>query len=68
MKPLTYRELLAALQELSNDQLDMSVTVYASDECEAYPVLDTFVVSEMHESIQDELDGVLEGEQPVLVI
>lgn len=68
MKPLTYRQLLAALKELGDEQLDMSVTVINAGEHEAYPVQDVSLVSELDEDVLDEWDGTLEDSQPVLII
>jgi len=64
----TYRELLAALQELSEDQLDMTASTYDPTTNEVVPISETFVVSELPIRHQIELDGVVENDQPLLVV
>ena len=64
---MTYRKLQEALNELSDEQLDMTVTVYL-DTQEAFPVDDTFLVSELPEDDREAMDGVLEEDQPVLLL
>lgn len=63
MLPLTYRQLQAALNELDEEQLDMTVTVM--DECvEFFCVYDTYLVSELPKRIYEEQD--MEDNQPIL--
>lgn len=64
----TYRELLAALQELSEDQLDMTASTYDPNTHEVVPISETFVVGNLPIRHQIELDGVVENDQPVLVL
>lgn len=64
----TYRELLAALQELSEDQLDMTASTYDPDTNEVVPISETFVVGNLPVRHQIELDGVVENDQPLLVL
>ena len=47
MKPLTYRELKAKLNKLTEEQLDMSVTMYDTDNHQALPIMDIMPVSEL---------------------
>jgi len=69
----TYRELLVALQELSEDQLDMTVSIYDQQTNEVVRPIRvlhtmTFVVSNLPVRHQIELDGVVENDQPLLVL
>ena len=69
MKNLTYRELLAALKELPDKQLDMTVTIAIEDNhngVEFLPIVENVIASD--ERIAEYTDGVLEEDQPVLVI
>ena len=65
MKPLTYRELLAACQELSEELLDSSVTIFEPTTNECFPIYDHVLYTELPQEIQDELD--FDNEQPLLV-
>lgn len=64
--PLTFRQIRDALNELSDEQLDMSATVYDHDVEEAYPVYDTFIFSELPQKYQDNID--LDDDQPLFLI
>lgn len=64
----TYRELLAALQELSEDQLDMTASTYDPNTHEVVPISETFIVANLPVRHQIELDGVVENDQPLLVM
>ena len=69
MKNLTYRELLAALKELPDRQLDMTVTIAIEDNhngVEFLPIVENVIASD--ERIAEYTDGVLEADQPILVI
>lgn len=66
---LTYRKLLEALKELTEDQLDMTVTV--SEGCDEngnaeFFGADTLTLA-MNPDIEAGADGVLEPEQPVIL-
>lgn len=62
--PLTYRQLFEALKELTEEQLDSSVSILDGDEC--IPVYQTILFSELPESMQEDMD--LDESQPLLVI
>ncbi len=68
MKPLTYRQLLAALKELPEESLDMSVTIIDPSASEAYPAYETTFVSELPIRVREDFEEVLDLAQPVLVI
>jgi hypothetical protein len=61
MNPLTYRKLLEALPELTEEQLDMSVTIVLDDEM--YPIWDTHMAWDLLEITS----GVLQPDQPILL-
>ena len=65
MKPLTYYDLLVALKELTEDQLDMSVSVLIDGEL--YGITDTIISSELPVSLQLEICDVVGETQPLLV-
>jgi hypothetical protein len=60
MRPITYRHLKAALEELTDEQLDMSVLVLNENE-ELLPITDNFLACEV-----EELEDVVEADQPLL--
>jgi hypothetical protein len=62
-RPLSYRQLLNALQELSDDQLDMSVTMVDRDG-EGIPIYDHILVGELPQRLYNNND--MEDNQPVL--
>jgi hypothetical protein len=64
MKPLTYRDLRAALSELTPEQLDMPAT-FVGEDYEAFPIMDLSLVSELPD---DSLAGVLEDQQPLMLM
>ena len=69
MKNLTYRELLAALKELPDKQLDMTVTIAIEDNHNGVaflPIVENVIASD--ERIAEYTDEVLEADQPLLVI
>lgn len=69
MKNLTYRELLAALKEFPDKQLDMTVTIAIEDNqngVEFLPIVETVIASDQR--IAEYTDEVLEEHQPLLVI
>jgi hypothetical protein len=66
MKPLTYGELLAALYELSPEQLAMSATVCIGDEC--LPVTDTYLSDTLPDSIRDTVEDALGDNHPVMMV
>lgn len=63
--PLTYGQLLAALQELNEEQLKMSALVLLANN-ETIPVMDTVTLDEMND---DELSDILDDneQQPLLL-
>jgi hypothetical protein len=64
MRPLSYRQLFVALQELTEEQLDMSVSVLLDDEI--LSIYDTIVASELPDG--EELYDVVEENQPLLTL
>lgn len=68
MKPLTYRELLEALQELTPEQLDMSVSILDTGSFEIYPIHDTMLLSECSQLVQQDIGDVIEENQPLLLM
>ena len=63
--PTTYRELKIAINELTEEQLDMSVTVLDDELGEMLPIADLMLFSEMPPEIQDNHD--LDENQPLLI-
>ena len=55
----TYRQLLEALSELSQEELDMHVTVYDSTREEYYP---------LNYTGKTEGDDVLDADHPIMII
>ena len=66
MRPVTYRQLLDALNELSEEQLDMTVLVL-NHENELLP-LEDYQAASWVDCYEDELSDVVDGEQPLLII
>ena len=66
MKPVTYRQLLVALNELSEEQLDMTVLVLDHNN-ELLPLQD-YQAASWVDCYEDDLSDVVEGEQPLLII
>lgn len=58
---MTYRELLATLNKLSDDQLDMDVSVYIEDLDEFHPTTGVGIASAI-------LTDVLDEGHPYLII
>ena len=58
---LTYRELLADLQKLTDEQLDMTVCVLDED-------MESFDISELVMADDVDMDDVIGENQPVLLI
>lgn len=65
---VTYRHILEALKELSDEQLDMTASVYDTDIGEVIPITDTFTVLNLPDNHREELDGVVEDDQPLLIV
>lgn len=65
---LTFRELREAINELSEEQLNMTASVYDSHATEVYAISECFVTHNLPQNHQEELDGVVEENQPLLVI
>jgi hypothetical protein len=63
---LSWREVKAAVNELTEEQLDMMATAVDEDG-EMYPIRDTFLVSEAPEAMQDELFDLCDGEDRPLL-
>ncbi len=68
MIQMTWREVKAALDELDEEELDMSACILDAFSREVTPITECFLVGELPSSYQDELDGVIESDQPVIVI
>lgn len=66
MKPVSYRQLLVALNELSEEQLDMTVLVLDHNN-ELLPLQD-YQAASWVDCYEDDLSDVVEGEQPLLII
>ena len=66
MRPVTYRQLLDALNELSEEQLDMTVLVLNQDN-ELSP-LEDYQVASWVDCYEEELLDVVDEEQPLLII
>jgi hypothetical protein len=64
MATMTYRDLNRKLNEMSQEQLDMDVTIYVSGVSEYYPVVSDYPLVVADPAIND----VLDGGQPYLVI
>lgn len=56
---MTYKQMLSFINELSDEQLEMDVTVYLETDDEFFPVLDF--------AVTDETD-VLDTDHPYIVI
>lgn len=64
---LTYRQIRDALNELSEEQLDMTASVYEPEMNEVIPISETWIVENMPAFYQDQLDGIVENDQPLFV-
>jgi hypothetical protein len=60
---MTYRQLLEALKELSEDELENSITVYIEPQKAAYKVDYTAIVKK-----DSSLSGIVDLDVPILVI
>jgi hypothetical protein len=71
-KPLTYRQLLRNLQELNDEQLDMSASILLEDE--VIPIKDTCVAHSLVDAgflgsaMLDNITDVVGPEQPLLIV
>ena len=65
---VTYRHILEALKELTDEQLDMTASVYETDIREVIPITDTYTVENLPDNDRLELDGVVENEQPLFIV
>lgn len=68
MKPITFRQLRDALNELTEDQLDASVSVADLEDHEIYSIFDTMLLSSLPEKHRKEFLDVLEDENHPLLI
>jgi hypothetical protein len=60
---MTYRELLAILQKLEEDQLDVDVTVGLHFTEEAYPVKSVEIVEE-----DSDFEDILDYGHPIIIV
>lgn len=65
---LTYRKIRDALNELSEEQLDMTASVYEPSTNEVIPISECFIVENLPDAHQEALDGVVENDQPLFVV
>lgn len=63
----TYRQIRDALNELSEEQLDMTASIYEPDMDEVIPISECFIVENMPMRYQEALDGVVESNQPLFI-
>jgi len=66
-RPLTYRELKAALSALDEEQLDQSVSLLRGEDNEVFPIFDTILVSELPDEKREELEDVIGPDAAVIV-
>lgn len=64
----TYRLLRDALNELTEEQLDDTVSIYCAEDNEVIPVNDLFLMENLPVEHREHLEGVVEPDQPLLVI
>jgi hypothetical protein len=73
----TYRQIRDALNELSEEQLDMTASIYEPEMDEVIPISECFIVTvrtylkgveNMPQRYQDALDGVVESNQPLFIV
>lgn len=64
---MTYRQLLNALNELSENDLDLSVSLFDTNTKEVYPLVETTLVSELPSKYREEVEDVLTNDHPILV-
>jgi len=63
---MKYRELLEALKELSEEQLDMSASVFLTGAQEIIDIHHFSLVSQLPKADQDEIDD--DPQQPLLIV
>lgn len=63
MRPLSYRQLKEALNELTDEQLDMTVTIWNTDE--AYVIMDYMTVENLPNEQFENQD--MDDSQPLLI-
>lgn len=63
---MKYRNLLLALQELTEEQLNMNVVIYDSNNKECYSAEDTYLLSEHPD--KDYLSNILNDDFPMICI
>jgi hypothetical protein len=61
------RELKAALNELTEEQLEMDAKILDSDNGELYPISDTVLFSELPQEMQDKFLDIIEEDNPLLI-
>ncbi len=64
LTPITWREVFTALHQLTDDQLDMTASVWDSELQEVLPIFDARVACAISDGITDVVDKL----QPLLVI
>ncbi len=64
LTPITWREVLTSLHQLTDDQLDMTASIWDSELQEVLPIFDARVAC----AISDDLADIVGGNQPLLVI
>ena len=65
---MTYRQLRDALNELTDEQLDTTATILATNELELYVVSETTLMSELPIKIRQEVEDFLDYDAPLIVI
>lgn len=65
---LTWREIKDALNELSEEQLQMSAVILDADRMETMPITNSFLLSELPSRFQEEFEDVYDDDVPLLVI
>lgn len=65
---LSFRELRDALNNLPDELLNRTASVYAPEYGEVFPISEVFIAEYLPKSHWEELDGVVEEDQPLLVI
>jgi hypothetical protein len=65
---LTYRQLLAALMELTDEQLDTTATVYDTASCEVFAVSETTLMSELPTKHRHKIEDMLDYDAPLIII
>ena len=66
---VTYRHIRDALNELSDEQLDMTACIYESDTMEVFDISDTYTVENFPKRHREELlNSAFEDNQPLFVV